>query len=361
MKVWEPQISFDELFEGATTAIVAVSRNGTVERINSAAEMLFGVSAGFACGTDLLTALPALESLDQPIQRARDGREAYMARDISLLRNNGSIKAFTADVSITPLRDGALLLELSRRDRRHRIQRDEAHWHQQEINHEMIRGLAHEIKNPLGGLRGAAQLLERELPSDDLREFTGVIIREADRLQQLVDRLLGPSHPVPLRETNIHVILEHVRALLEAQAGSNVQFIRDYDPSLPEVPADAEQLIQAVLNLGVNALEALGDQAGATIILRTRAVRQFTIGTVRHKLVLRVDIRDNGPGVRPGMLERIFFPMVTTRADGSGLGLAIAQNLMRNHGGLIECESQSGDTVFSLYLPLTKSDKQEAK
>lgn len=361
MRAWKSRVSCDELFEGASTAIVAVSSKGLVERINPAAEMLFGVSAGFACGSELLSVLPSLQALEGPLQRARTERETYMARDVGLLRNNGSLKAFPADVSITPMRDGALLLELSTRDRRHRIQRDEAHWNQQEVNHEMIRGLAHEIKNPLGGLRGAAQLLERELPSEDLREFTGVIIREADRLQQLVDRLLGPSHPVPLQKTNIHVILEHVRALLEAQAGRNIAIIRDYDPSLPEVPADAEQLIQAILNIGVNALEALGDQPDGQVTLRTRAVRQFTIGAVRHKLVLRVDICDNGPGIPANMLERIFFPMVTMRAEGSGLGLAIAQNLMRNHGGLIECESQAGDTVFSLYLPLKKGGKLESK
>ena len=203
-------------------------------------------------------------------------------------------------------------------------------------------------------LRGAAQLLERELPAEDLREFTQVIIREADRLQDLVDRLLGPSRPAPMRPTNIHGVLEHVRALLEAQAPEGVEILRDYDPSLPEVPADPEQLIQAVLNVGVNALEALAEADGGRVTLRTRAVRQFTIGGRRHRLVLRIEVCDSGPGVPAEMLERIFFPMVSTRADGSGLGLAIAQTLIRNHGGLIECESRPGDTVFALYLPLSR-------
>ena len=174
-----------------------------------------------------------------------------MARDVRLARNNGGRNTFVADVSLTPLRAGALVLEFSTRDRPHRISREDAQWQQQEVNHEMIRGLAHEIKNPLGGLRGAAQLLERELPAEDLREFTQVIIREADRLQDLVDRLLGPSRPAPMRPTNIHGVLEHVRALLEAQAPEGVEILRDYDPSLPEVPADPEQLIQAVLNLSL--------------------------------------------------------------------------------------------------------------
>ncbi len=361
MKVWKARIRCEDILESAATAIIAVTPKGVVERMNPAAEMLFGVSAGFACGYELLQVLPALKVLETQVEKARTNRESYMARDVRLVHSNGTVKRFLADVSMTPMRDGALIMEFSTRDRPHRISREDAQWQQQEVSHEMIRGLAHEIKNPLGGLRGAAQLLERELPSDDLREFTGVIIREADRLQDLVDRLLGPSRPVPLRKTNIHVVLEHVRALLEAQAGSNVHIERDYDPSLPELPADAEQLIQAILNIGVNALESMGDEEEGRLLLRTRAVRQFTIGGKRHRLVLRVDICDTGPGIPPAMVEKIFYPMVTTRAEGSGLGLAIAQNLVRNHGGLIECESRPGDTVFSIYLPVKRLEVLEEK
>ncbi len=361
MKVWKSRIRCEDLIDNAVTAIIAVTPKRVVERMNPAAEMMFGVSAGFACGNDLLQVLPALRMLECQIEKAHTDRESYMARDVRLTHSNGTFKRFLADVSLTPMRDGALILEFSTRDRPHRISREDAQWQQQEVNHEMIRGLAHEIKNPLGGLRGAAQLLERELPSDDLREFTGIIIREADRLQELVDRLLGPSRPVPLRKTNIHTVLEHVRALLEAQAGSNIKIERDYDPSLPEISADSEQLIQALLNIGVNALESMGTEADGRLLLRTRAVRQFTIGGKRHRLVLRVDVCDTGPGIPTRMLEKIFYPMVTTRAEGSGLGLAIAQNLVRNHGGLIECESRPGDTVFSIYLPVKRLEMTEEK
>lgn len=348
------RIRCDDLVDGVATALIAVDADLRVDRMNAAAEMMFAVSAGFACGAPLLQALPALGVLEGPIQAALRGREAFMARDVRLARNNGGRNTFVVDVSLTPLRGGALVLEFSTRDRPHRISREDAQWQQQEVNHEMIRGLAHEIKNPLGGLRGAAQLLERELPAEDLREFTQVIIREADRLQDLVDRLLGPSRPAPMRPTNVHGVLEHVRALLEAQAPDGVEIVRDYDPSLPEVPADPEQLIQAVLNVGVNALESMAEQEGGRLTLRTRAVRQFTIGGRRHRLVLRIEVCDTGPGVPAEIIERIFFPMVSTRADGSGLGLAIAQTLIRNHGGLIECESRPGDTVFALYLPLSR-------
>lgn len=360
MKSWKARIRCDDIVDNAATAIIAVNAQHRVERMNPAAEMLFGVSAGFAGGNELLAALPTLKTLEGPLRKAQEERESYMARDVRLSRNNGSVKRVLADVSITPMRDGALLLEFSTRDRPHRISREDAQWQQQEVSHEMIRGLAHEIKNPLGGLRGAAQLLERELPSDDLRDYTGIIIREADRLQDLVDRLLGPSRPAPLRLINIHVVVEHVRALLEAQAPTHISIIRDYDPSLPELTADAEQLIQALLNIGVNALEAMDDEDEGHLTIRTRAMRQFTIGGARHRLVLRVDVCDSGPGIPPKMVEKVFYPMVSTRAQGSGLGLAIAQNLVRNHGGLIECESRPGDTVFSIFLPLERAQTTEA-
>lgn len=354
MKSSDRQVHCDEIVDNANTAIIAVTQEQRVDRMNAAAEMLFGVSAGFACGVNLLTVLPSLRVLDAALRQAFTDRDSFMARDVRFHQTTRNGRRFLADVSITPIRGGSLLLEFSTRDRPHRISREDAQWQQQEVSHEMIRGLAHEIKNPLGGLRGAAQLLERELPSDDLREFTGVIIREADRLQDLVDRLLGPSRPAPQRDTNIHVVLEHVRALLEAQARAQITIERDYDPSLPEIPADSEQLIQALLNIGVNALESMSDQQSGHILLRTRAVRQFTIGGDRHRLVLRVDICDTGPGIPPEMIEKVFYPMVTTRAEGSGLGLAIAQTLVRNHGGLIECESRPGNTVFSIYLPLKR-------
>ena len=347
-----PTIRCDELVDSMAIALVVVDAELRVDRMNPAAEMAFGVSGGFARGAQLLQVLPTLGVLRQAIRKAAEDREQYMARDVRLGQHHATRSSLLVDVSLTPLREGGMALEFSIRDRLHRISREDAHWHQQEISHEMIRGLAHEIKNPLGGLRGAAQLLERELPSEDLREFTGVIIREADRLQDLVDRLLCPSRPVTPQLTNIHGVLEHVRTLLEAQAPDGIEITRDYDPSLPEILANREQLIQATLNVGVNALEAMAEQDEGRLMLRTRAVRQFTIGGERHRLVLRIDICDTGPGIPLGMLEKIFFPMVTSRAEGSGLGLAIAQNLVRNHGGLIECESRPGDTVFSLYLPL---------
>jgi len=249
-----------------------------------------------------------------------------------------------------------VLIELRENVQQLKLEREERLIDQSQVNKELVRNLAHEIKNPLGGIRGAAQLLEREYPDTEHREYTQVIIREADRLQNLVDRLLGPNRLPQKHMVNVHQILEHVRQLVEAEAPRGIVVLRDYDPSIPEVLADREQLIQAALNVTRNALQALGVQSGGRsegmIVLRTRTRRQVTIGGRRHRLAIQMDIEDNGPGIAPAMMEKIFYPMVTTRAEGTGLGLPIAQYLIHSHGGLIECQSQPGRTVFSMFLPL---------
>jgi two-component system nitrogen regulation sensor histidine kinase GlnL len=217
----------------------------------------------------------------------------------------------------------------------------------------MIRQLAHEIKNPLGGLRGAAQLLARELHDATLHEYTGVIIGEADRLTALVDSIAGPGRP-PLRSlVNVHELCEHVFHLLRAEARSSVLVERDYDPSLPSAMLDRNQIIQALLNVARNALQALGERGRVT--LRTRALSNVTIGLVRHKLVGSLQVEDNGPGVPEELRASIFYPLVTGRANGTGLGLAVAQDLVTRHGGLIEFESEPGRTLFTLLLPLSEA------
>jgi two-component system nitrogen regulation sensor histidine kinase GlnL len=217
----------------------------------------------------------------------------------------------------------------------------------------LIRGLAHEIKNPLGGLRGAAQLLERELPDAALREYTRIIIDEADRLQSLMNRMIGP-HLMPRRtQVNIHDVLEHVRGLILAEHPRGPSVRRDYDPSIPDFIADQDRLIQAFLNLARNAAAATG--ADGRIELKTRVLRQFTIGNRLHRLVLQAQVRDDGPGIPDEIRDRIFFPMVSGHPGGTGLGLSIAQELINQHGGLIEYESRPGDTAFFVYLPLEPS------
>ena len=260
------------------------------------------------------------------------------------------------DLMLTPVPASdehiVLLVELQPVDRLLKISREESLVHAQETTREMIRGLAHEIKNPLGGVRGAAQLLARELPDPDLAEYTNIIIREADRLRDLVDRLLGPKQQLDTVELNVHEVLEHVLHLITAETNNRVQLIRDYDPSLPSILADRGQLVQAVLNIVRNALQASENLDNCVITLRSRAQRQFTIGTMRHRLVCRIEVEDNGPGIPEDMLQTIFMPMVTGRAEGTGLGLTIAQSIVTRHGGLLECSSEPGNTRFTLYLPM---------
>jgi len=214
----------------------------------------------------------------------------------------------------------------------------------------MIRQLAHEIKNPLGGLRGAAQLLERQLDSEDLKEYTAVIISEADRLASLVDTLLGPGGPPNKQLVNLHELIEYVMRLVGPELGGPVQIHRDYDPGLPDIELDRDQLVQALLNLVRNAITALAGQGRLT--LRTRAVMNFTIGEIRHPVVASIEIEDDGPGISQDLQDSVFYPLVTSHPQGTGLGLPAAQELVSRHGGLIEFESRPGRTVFQVRIPL---------
>jgi two-component system nitrogen regulation sensor histidine kinase GlnL len=243
-----------------------------------------------------------------------------------------------------------VIAELRTVDHHLRIEQEEQLMTQQEASRALVRGLAHEIKNPLGGLRGAAQLLEREIDDASLREYTRIIIGEADRLQNLMNRMLGPNDIPEFQAVNIHTVLERVRELVLAEVGDGLKIRPDYDPSLPELQADPELLVQAVLNLVRNAAQAL--EGSGNILLRTRVKRQFHIGPYKHRLVAAIDVIDNGPGIPAELQEKIFFPMITTRDQGTGLGLSIAQSLVARHRGLIECKSMPGNTVFTLLLPL---------
>lgn len=249
-----------------------------------------------------------------------------------------------------------LLVELVEIEQQTRQDREERALDQAQATKELIRNLAHEIKNPLGGIRGAAQLLEMEIESRSLSEYTQVIINEADRLQSLVDRLLAPHRkPHVVSDVNIHEVCERVRSLINAEFPRGLRVERDYDISLPDFRGDREQLIQAVLNIAHNAAQALEDriEAGdACIVLRTRVARQVTLGKQRYRLALELHIQDNGPGVPESIRDRIFYPLVSGREGGSGLGLTLAQTFVQQHKGTIECESEAGKTLFKIVIPL---------
>ncbi|MCE1115911.1 nitrogen regulation protein NR(II) [Pseudomonas sp. zfem004] len=344
------------LLDNLTTATLLLNAELRLEYMNPAAEMLLAVSGQRSHGqfiSELFTeSAEALNSLRQAVEQAHP----FTKREAQLTSLTG--QSITVDYAVTPiLHQGntLLLLEVHPRDRLLRITKEEAQLSKQETTKMLVRGLAHEIKNPLGGIRGAAQLLARELPNDGLRDYTNVIIEEADRLRNLVDRMLGSNKLPSLSMTNIHEVLERVCSLVEAESQGGITLVRDYDPSLPDVLIDREQMIQAVLNIVRNAMQAIGGQNElrlGRITLRSRAVRQFTIAHVRHRLVARVEIVDNGPGIPAELQDTLFYPMVSGRPDGTGLGLAITQNIISQHQGLIECESHPGHTAFSIYLPL---------
>jgi two-component system nitrogen regulation sensor histidine kinase GlnL len=343
--------SSPRILDNLTTAVLTFDADLRLTSINPAGEMLFEISAKKAVGQRLAELLPHARLAMKTLNQTLESRHPITARGVPLkLPGNRTI---TVDCTVTPLTDAApdaLLVELTQVDRLLRLARDESMLERQAANRAVMRGLAHEIKNPLGGLRGAAQLLERELPDKSLKEYTRIIIHEADRLRNLVDRMMGPHKPLKKKPVNVHEILEHVRKLMLVEVPVGLTLERDYDPSLPEFEGEPEQLIQAVLNIVRNSAEAIQHQG--VIRLRTNIERSFTIGQKRHRLVLRADIEDNGPGIPEEIQEHIFYPMVTAKPGGTGLGLSIAQDIVAKHGGLIECHSRPGHTVFSIYLPL---------
>lgn len=346
------------ILENLTMAVLTFDERLRLTSINPAGEMLFELSAKKAVGQRLGALVPHAQRLEKILGETLKSRHPFTARSVRLALPGARI--VTVDCTVAPFTDShrhdGLLVELTQVDRLLRLAREESLLDRQAANRAVIRGLAHEIKNPLGGLRGAAQLLERELTDNALKEYTRIIIHEADRLRNLVDRMIGPHQPLKLRTLNIHEVLEHVRklALVETPVGLTIQ--TRYDPSLPEITGDPEQLVQAVLNIVRNAVQAMDGQG--RIVLKTRIERSFTIGQKRHRMVLRVAIEDNGPGIPEELQEHIFYPMVTGRAEGTGLGLAIAQDIIHRHGGLIEFVSHPGETIFTLYIPLENDHGQ---
>ena len=343
-----------DILDNISTAIVALDSELRVVSLNASSQDLLETSELRCVGRHIRKLVSRPEYLVEELKQVRASRSPLAQRGMPLCLLSG--REIHVDLMITPVTNSEfginLLLELQPVDRLLKISREESLYHAQETTRAMIRGLAHEIKNPLGGVRGAAQLLARELPDEELAEYTNIIIGEADRLRDLVDRLLGPNQNLDSQDLSVHEILEHVRDLITAETDNRITMVRDYDPSIPDIHGDRSQLIQAVLNIVRNALQAATSVDDCIITLRSRSQRQFTIGSVRHRLVCRVDIEDNGPGIPAEMLPSIFMPMVTGRAEGTGLGLTIAQSIIARHGGMLECTSDPGRTRFTIYLPM---------
>jgi two-component system nitrogen regulation sensor histidine kinase GlnL len=344
------------ILDNLSTGVLIVNHEHKVVFMNPAAEELLGTSVRMAGQIKLneITIDGGRTSLLDCLQTEQPAAQSYTYREITLHPPNAP--EHVVNCTVTPLEAGRLLIEISSVDRILKITQEEDLVTQHLIAREIARGLAHEINNPLGGLRGAAQLLERELP-ESAREYTRIIIAEADRLQNLTKRMLGPSSLPKKAELNLYEILDHVVKLLYAESKNKLRINYDIDPSLPPLTADRDQLVQAILNIVRNAWQAIDPKTGR-IVLRTRIARNFTIGQTFYKLLLRLDVVDNGPGIPPDRLKQIFYPMVTTRSEGTGLGLTIAQSLISLHGGLIECNSKPGETVFSILLPFNHTPER---
>ena len=343
---------YKRILDHLNEAILLFDKDLLLSYINPAGEILFADSAKHLLGNPAHKLFKTSHNavFSDLLQRLYQN-EPLVDRELILERMNQSV---TVNLSATPLlEDGQLteiLIELQQVDRHLRITKEEQLLAQQNTSRMLVRGLAHEIKNPLGGLRGAAQLLDLELSDPELKEYTQIIIAESDRLQELMDKMLGPNKPAHKSLLNIHEVLERVRQLVAVEAGSHISLETDYDPSIPELFADKNQLIQALLNIVRNAIQAI--RTAGKIVIKTRIQRHMTIGRKRYKLTAKIDVIDNGPGIKPELMGQIFYPMITGRAEGTGLGLSIAQSLINQHNGLIECESEPGKTVFSIYLPL---------
>lgn len=344
------------ILESLSTAILLFDRAFKLRYINTSGEMLFAVSARKVVGVAAKEIIRCPGSvLENNLSESLESGQPFTEREHQLTLPDGS--EITVDCTVIPLRQGhrvrELLVEIQQVDRQLRISREEQILSRNEASRALVRGLAHEIKNPLGGLRGAAQLLERELQDESLTEYTQIIIEEADRLQNLVNNMLGPNRVPEMKPVNIHQILERVCNLVKAEVGPSLAIHKDYDPSIPPMKGDMDQLIQAFLNILRNAVQAAGSQG--MLGITTRILRQFTIGSLRHRLVISVEISDNGPGIPKELQERIFFPMVSG-GEGMGLGLSISQTLINRHQGLIEFTSKPGQTVFRVLLPLEQID-----
>lgn len=350
--------SLDDILDSLAIAVLRLDADNVVRYLNPAAADLLDTGQRHGYGRRLAELLPLDDQLRTYAARARERGEPLAVAEMDLFCGLPPGRHRRVACDLVPVDDGQTVqLELRVLERRQLIAEETGLWQSYQAQRLLFRALAHEIKNPLGGLRGAAQLLATEIDAPELREYLDVMLRETSRLRDLVDTLLGPGRPLRLEPVNVHAVLEHVRHVMQPAVPAAIEWRRDYDPSLPEMTGDADQLTQVFLNLAGNAIEAL--QQPGQLLFRTRIERQYTLAGRPHRMAIRVDVEDNGAGVPETIREALFLPLVTGRANGSGLGLAIAQDIVQRHGGLIEWRSQPGETVFSVILPLQPTTRME--
>ena len=353
----KPDLMKNELkaMDNLATAVFACDKDLVIKYINPSAEILFELSYDQAINENIRLFFEEIDFFKDALNQAKTKQSSYREHEYFIKTKQN--KTICVSFTITPIekREFDFIVEFSQMDQQLRVAREERMFIQQQANSELLRNLAHEIRNPLGGLRGAAQLLEKELNEKSLKEYTQVIINEADRLQNLMNKLLIPHQLPKYKRTNIHEVLERVRSLILSEFPENLELTRDYDVSLPEFIGDREKLIQAVLNVARNGVQAmLGVKLKAKMNLKfiTRAESQIVFHKKKHTTAIRLDIIDDGPGINKELLDKIFYPLVSGKDYGSGLGLSLAQNFITQHNGMIDCLSVAGNTKFSIILPI---------
>lgn len=348
----------DYVLDNMVTAIILLDHDLTIRYINQSTEQLFGVSSRKLVGHNLTKVFDYTNFDFDRLKNCLNTDLGYTDYEVTFVNE---AHPSLAEVSVTVIEpkpefyNCVLLLEIRKIEQQRKMNQEILQHAQQIAARDLVRGLAHEIKNPLGGLRGAAQLLERQFKGqDDVREYTSVIIEQADRLKHLVDKLLGPQKATPHQMHNIHEVLEKILKLVSMDLPDYIQLIRDYDPSIPELAMDPDQLQQAILNIVCNAVFILNEHKipNGRITIKTRTAYRVSIHGNISKTAACISVTDNGPGIPPQIRDTVFYPMVTGRTGGTGLGLSISQNIVDQHHGKIECTSWNGHTEFAIYLPL---------
>lgn len=346
------KILAEKLFDYLSIAIICIDKNFIICQLNSTTEELFQMSTNMLVGSNIKDLFINSDFLQNSLTHVNTHNQPITEREAQFHLKN--LTDLNADYSIKPINDidGELkyLIEITPLSRHLQIAKNEYAFNQTQAATQLARGMAHEIKNPLGGIRGAAQLLASEVQNDDLKEYTDVIIKEADRLKSLVNNMLGPNKALEKSSANILDILEHVLHIVSTECTKEVKFIRDYDPSIPEINVDKNQLIQAFMNIAKNAVQAIEKQG--YVRFKTRILNQHTIGIHKYPSVLNVSIIDSGSGIDVEVAKNLFLPMVTNKQGGTGLGLPISQKIIIDHSGIIQCESSKNETTFNILLPL---------
>jgi len=344
------------LIENINTAVLVFDEELRLKSINASGENLLSVSINKVIGQSPDEFLQGASRFNENLNRTLVEMRPYTDWDIELTLNNH--KKITVGCMVTPVLDDdickQIIVELIDSNLFTRVMREETSSVVYDAARKSLKEMAHEIKNPLGGLRGAAQLLEREIKDKYLTEYTQIIIKEADRLRNLVDRMVVHETRPQMSDVNLHEILAYVINLAEAEATLELKIYRDYDPSLPNLQGDKDQLIQVFINIINNALQAI--TTNGQIWIRTRIKRSFTIRQNFYKLVILVEVIDDGPGIPKEIEREVFYPLITGRPEGAGLGLSIAQSLLHVHGGSIDYVREDEKTIFRVLLPLRQND-----